>query len=181
MNKEVQHEIPEIKLYGANGCHKTQFYRLLLEERHLPNTFLDVEANKGHARELRKLYETGKLNFPTITIGKKKLRNPTKDELNGWINKLIPSLLELKHDSQNNQFTMGINGEKAFVAYYLENGKMYLNHSEVPRNLRGQGIGKVLVQKTFEKLTEEGFSAIAVCSFIKAVASRSKKWNTIIQ
>ncbi|MGI9551403.1 MAG: N-acetyltransferase [Aurantibacter sp.] len=181
MNKKVLYGIPEIKLYGADGCHKTQYYKLLLEARHLPYTFLDVEVNECHAQELRTLYETGRLNFPTITIGKKKLRNPTKDELNKWINKLIPSLLELKHDSQNNQFTMDINGETAFVAYSLENGKMYLNHSEVPRNLRGQGIGKVLVQKTFEKLTVEGFTAVAVCPFIKAVANRSEKWSGIIQ
>ena len=58
---------------------------------------------------------------------------------------------------------------------------MYLVHSEVPYNLRGQGIGKILVEKTFEKLTEEGYKAVAVCSYIQAVAKQSKKWNTIIE
>ncbi|WP_290682533.1 GNAT family N-acetyltransferase [Kordia sp.] len=58
---------------------------------------------------------------------------------------------------------------------------MYLVHSEVPYNLRGQGIGKVLVEKTFEKLTDEGYKAIAICSYVKAVAKRSEKWKTIIE
>lgn len=174
-------EIPEIKLYGADGCHKTQYYNLFLDARHLPHTFLDVGADKGHAIELRKLYKSGKPHFPTITIGKKKLRNPSKDELNKWINKLIPSVLEIAHDTENNRFTMDINGQTALVEYSLKNGIMYLNYSEVPHNLRGGGIGKVLVEKAFEKLTDEGYSAVAVCSFIKAVAARSKKWNSIIQ
>lgn len=174
-------DVHEIKLYGADGCHKTHFYKLLFDACHLPYTFLDVEANKTYNQELSTLYDSGKPNFPTITIGKKKLRNPSKDELTKWINKLIPSVLEIEHDTTNNRFTMDINGQTALVEYSLGNGKMYLNHSEVPFNIRGRGIGKVLVEKTFEKLTEEGFSAIAVCSFIKAVASRSKKWNTIIQ
>lgn len=172
--------IPEIKLYGATACHKTNYYKLVLEETGLPFKFLDVEANEGHADELRSLYENKKLNFPTITIGTKKLRNPTKDDLLKWLNKLIPSRLPIVHDVENRKFTIDINGEEAKVEYHVKNGKLYLIHSEVPYNLRGQGIGKVLVEKTFEKLTEEGLKAIAVCSYIKAVARRSEKWNPII-
>jgi len=173
-------DIPKIKLYGAAGCHKTNYYQLLLNETGLPYAFLDVEANEDHAAELRGLYETGKLNFPTITIGKKKLRNPYKEELEKWLNKLIPSRLEIGHDRDNQQFTLDINGELAKVDYSLKEGKMYLNHSEVPYHLRGQGIGKVLVEKTFEQLTKEGFMAVAVCSYIRAVAQRSEHWKTII-
>ena len=75
---------------------------------------------------------------------------------------------------------MDINGQMAWVDYTLENGKMYLVHSQVPYQLRGRGIGKVLVEKTFEKLTAEGYQAVAVCGFIRAVASRHKKWGKII-
>lgn len=173
--------IPIIKLYGADHCHKTNYYRLLLDKIGLPYQFLDVEQNGDHAEELRGLYENRKLNFPTITIGKKKLRNPYKEELLKWINKLIPQILDIKHDKDNNRFTLDINGELAKVEYRLKDGKMYLVHSEVPYNLRGQGIGKVLVEKTFEQLTEECYKAIAVCSYVKAVARRSDKWSKIIE
>ena len=83
--------IPTIKLYGAEGCHKSNYYKLLLDKTTLPYQFLDVEQHKDHAEELRNLYENRKLNFPTITIGKKKLRNPDKEELEKWLNKLIPT------------------------------------------------------------------------------------------
>ena len=125
--------------------------------------------------------KTEKLNFPTITIGKKKLRNPYKEDIEKWLNKLIPSRLDIVHDKENMRFTLDINGELAKVDYSINNGKMYLNHSEVPYNLRGQGIGKVLVEKTFEQLTKEGYKTVAVCTYIKAVARRSDKWNKIIQ
>ena len=71
-------DIPEIKLYGVEGCHKTNYYKILLDKTKLPYQFLDVEQNKDHAEELRGLYENRKLNFPSITIGKKKLRNLLK-------------------------------------------------------------------------------------------------------
>ncbi len=81
-------DISEIKLYGAANCHKTKEYRLLLDKTKLDYQFLDVKTNENSAEELRSLYKSGKLNFPTITIGKKKLRNPSKEELFKWIVKL---------------------------------------------------------------------------------------------
>lgn len=173
-------DIPIIKLYGAAGCHKTIFYKSLLDETGLPYIFLDVEANTDYAKELRALYENRKLNFPTITIGKKKLRNPSEEELQTWLNKLIPDRLPIIHDKENHRFTMDINGALGVVTYDLRDGKMYLIHSEIPYNLRGLGIGKVLVIKTFEQLKSEGYEAVAVCSWVKAIAKRSKKWREVI-
>ena len=173
--------IPDIKLYGASGCHKTHYYQLLLDKTELPYQFLDVEQNKDHAEALRGLYENRKLNFPTITIGKKKLRNPNKEDLDKWLNKLIPNRLKIVHDKESKRFTLDINGETAKVDYIIKNEKLFLVHSEVPYNLRGQGIGKVLVEKTFEKLTELGYKAVAICSYIKAVARRNKNWKLIIE
>lgn len=173
--------IPEIKLYGAANCHKTQLYQSFFDDNAVPYLFLDVKNNESFARELRGLYKTGKLNFPTITLGGKQLRNPTKKELSYWLDLLVPDRLPIVHEKENKRFTIAIDSDLAFVEYALHNGKMYLNHSEVPSHLRGRGIGKLLVIKTFEKLTDEGYQAVAVCSFIKAIARRDPKWNTIIQ
>ncbi|MBL4605665.1 MAG: glutaredoxin family protein [Flavobacteriaceae bacterium] len=81
-------KIMTIKLYGADSCHKTQHYLRLLKEYQLDFVFLDVEKDEGNANELRNLYTTGKLNFPTITIDSKKLRNPSDAELLKWIKRL---------------------------------------------------------------------------------------------
>ncbi|MCK0146407.1 N-acetyltransferase [Arenibacter sp. F26102] len=95
-------------------------------------------------------------------------------------NNLITGNLKLQHDKENKRFTMAINDETAVVTYKLVDGQMYLTYSEVPFKLRGKGYGKELVEGTFEQLTSEGYKAVAVCSYIKAVARRSKKWNSII-
>ena len=173
--------VPQIKLFGVSHCHKTNYYKNILNETGLPYQFLDVETNNDYAEELRDLYENRKLNFPTITIGRKKLRNPYKEDLLKWMHKLIPSTIMLEHDKDNHKFTLDINGEEAKVIYTLKNGKMYLTHSEVPHNLRGRGIGKELVLKTFEKLTEQAYKAVAVCSFIIAVKEGDEYWKNIIE
>lgn len=78
-----------IKLYGAERCHKTQYYKRYLNDLNLDYEFLDVEINEADAEALRNLYENRKLNFPTITIGVKKLRNPSDTDLKKWIEKLL--------------------------------------------------------------------------------------------
>ncbi len=78
-----------IKLYGAERCHKTQYYKRYLNDLNLDYEFLDVELNEANAEALRNLYENRKLNFPTITIGAKKLRNPSDTDLKKWIEKLL--------------------------------------------------------------------------------------------
>ena len=89
--------------------------------------------------------------------------------------------LTVEHEKDNKRFTMAINGEIAKVEYQLRDDKMYLTYSEIPLKLRGKGYGKELVEGTFEQLTKEGYKAVAVCSYIKAVARRSEKWNSIIE
>ena len=71
----------DITLYGADRCHKTQHYIRFFKGRNIDFVFLDVEKNETHANTLRSLYTNGKLNFPTITIDQKKLRNPSDSEL----------------------------------------------------------------------------------------------------
>jgi arsenate reductase-like glutaredoxin family protein len=47
--------IPEIKLYGTETCHKTQYYKKYLEDLNLEYSYLDVELNTVSAEELRGL------------------------------------------------------------------------------------------------------------------------------
>lgn len=86
------------------------------------------------------------------------------------------------HDQENKAFVLHLeDGQKAIVNYTFDScSGMRLVHSEVPYSLRGKGIGKKLILETFEKLTEEGFEATAVCNYIRVVAKRHPKWKTII-
>lgn len=76
-----------IILYGAERCHKTQYYKDFFKNKNLEIRFVDVEESEKNASKLRDLYENRKLNFPTITINHKKLRNPSNKELEKWLKK----------------------------------------------------------------------------------------------
>ena len=75
----------KVKIYGAKRCHKSRFYQTYFEDRKIDVDFLDVEQNEHYAEELRNIYPSKLLNFPTILIGEKRLRNPSIKDLNKWI------------------------------------------------------------------------------------------------
>jgi predicted GNAT family acetyltransferase len=76
---------------------------------------------------------------------------------------------------------MMANGHVANIDYTKQGNKLFLTHSEVPYILRGKGIGKELVEKTFSYIEANNMEAVAVCSFIKILALRSPKWKEIIK
>lgn len=92
-NCHMEDNSSKIILYGAARCHKTQYYRELLKREIQPFEFYDVEVNQGYAEELRGLYKGGKLNFPTLKVGEKRLRNPSDKELLKWITRLSDQMV----------------------------------------------------------------------------------------
>ncbi len=77
----------KIKLYGSKKCHKTNYYITELKKYNLDFSFLDVVENEKYAEELKSLYETRRINYPTLLLGDKKLRNPSERELHKWLTK----------------------------------------------------------------------------------------------
>jgi len=86
----------------------------------------------------------------------------------------------LIHDRERRRFVLDIGERQAFIDYQYEDGIYRLVYSEVPPDLRGQGIGRQLAERTFEAIADEGGRAVAVCSYIKLVARRSPKWRDIV-
>ena len=87
---------------------------------------------------------------------------------------------EIQHYPDLNMFVMRVGDDFAKIEYIVKNNCYHLVHSEVPNRLRGKGIGRELVEKTFEYLHLNQIKAIAVCSYIKAVANRSEKLKLLI-
>ena len=113
-------ESENIIFYGAEHCHKTQFYLDFLKEKKVAFSFFDVTKDKEKEQDLIKLYASGKANFPTFLIGHKKLRNPKIGLLEKWLdraeaaNYVTPNTP--KYDSSAFKFTCGISKKSGDVS-----------------------------------------------------------------
>ena len=82
------------------------------------------------------------------------------------------------HYPDKSQFTLDWSGHIAFVDYEIKGDTWYLLHAEVPVALRGQGVGQVLVEKTYAHLREHGIRSVPVCSYIQALVKRNSELVT---
>lgn len=107
----------QVKLYGSKKCHKTNHYINFLNDKNISFSFFDVIEDEKKAKELTGLYKSGKLNFPTILIGHKKLRNPNDKELLKWLSRAEAANFKSSerpiHDSSTFKFTCGIDITKS--------------------------------------------------------------------
>jgi predicted GNAT family acetyltransferase len=86
----------------------------------------------------------------------------------------------LNHDRERRRFVLEVDGREAFIDYLYNDGEYRLVHSEVPPALRGRGVGKELVERTFAAIEAEGGRSVAICTYIRLIARRSPKWRDIV-
>lgn len=78
------------------------------------------------------------------------------------------------------RFEMSV-GDLLAVAYYrLDGEKVILNHTEVPHQISGQGIGSKLAEGTFSLIRTSGRKAVVQCSFMSKWASRHPEVTDLI-
>jgi predicted GNAT family acetyltransferase len=71
----------------------------------------------------------------------------------------------VKDESENNRFTVTLNGELALLKYRVRGDRLVLIHTEVPEELAGHGIGGQLVRAAIAKAVVDGLIVVPQCSF----------------
>jgi predicted GNAT family acetyltransferase len=55
-----------------------------------------------------------------------------------------------------------------------------IDHTDVPDELRGRGVGQVLVRRAVDDARREGFRIIPLCPFAKAQFDRHAEWADVL-
>ncbi len=84
------------------------------------------------------------------------------------------------NDAGMSEFQLKIDDAKAFVRYELRDDTYHLMHAEVPAALQGRGLGKVLAEKTFQAIRDEGRRGVAHCSYLHKVLRNDSRWADVI-
>lgn len=80
-----------------------------------------------------------------------------------------------------NRFELTIDGRTAVIDTILaKGGVMFLTHTEVPKELEGQGIGKRLVEFALNHIKDNGYRLAPLCPFVAAYLKRHPEWQSIL-
>ena len=87
---------------------------------------------------------------------------------------------EFSNNKTQNQFELKIGDETAFIEYYIQDKKIFFNHTEVPVTLRGKGVAAQLVEKSLEYSRKHEFTVVPSCSYVAHFVNNHPEWNDIL-
>ncbi len=80
--------------------------------------------------------------------------------------------MEIKHDLDNQKFSVIIDGLESHLEYIKNNRVLNVTHTYVPSLLRGKGIAAKLVEAIIEYAKKNDFKIIPSCSYVKVYFDR---------
>ncbi len=79
---------------------------------------------------------------------------------------------ELIDNTEAGQYEFHIDGEIAKIEYKKKDDKIYLIHTEVPKELGGRGIASALAKQVLEAIKKNGLVMVPQCPFVVSYIKR---------
>jgi predicted GNAT family acetyltransferase len=91
-----------------------------------------------------------------------------------------PGHRAIRDEPDNNRFVMDVPGGEAFATYRRIDGYLVISHSEVPRSMRGRGLGAGLARGIFDLARSRGERIVPACSFIADWARLNPDYQDVL-
>jgi uncharacterized protein len=87
---------------------------------------------------------------------------------------------EVRDNKDRHRFELAVDGHTAFSRYKLAPGIITFLHTEVPKELEGQGIGSRLAQGALALARANGLKVVAKCPFIAAYIRKHPEFQDLL-
>lgn len=82
--------------------------------------------------------------------------------------------LNIRHLQDKHRFAVTVDGHDAFVSYLLSGNSLIIDHTFVPKPIKGRGIAAELVKAAYDYAHENDLICQATCSYAAAWLSARK-------
>lgn len=83
-------------------------------------------------------------------------------------------------NKESKRFEHHIDGNIAFIDYILAKGKIFLTHTEVPKDLEGKGIASGLAKAVLQEVKDRDLTLVPMCPFVAAYIKRHTEWKELV-
>jgi len=88
---------------------------------------------------------------------------------------------QLINNEEQKRYEFHLNGLKPRVEYILtKDNKVYLTHTEVPRELEGKGIASALVKATLAEVEKSGRQLVPLCPYVAQYIKKHPEWSKLV-
>ena len=79
------------------------------------------------------------------------------------------------------RFELAVDGHIAATYYKLADGVITFEHTEVPPELGGKGVGSRLVKGALDQVRAQGLKVIAECEFVKGWIGKPPEYADLLK
>jgi len=88
---------------------------------------------------------------------------------------------EIVNNKAEQRFELAADGHIAATYYEVADGVVTFDHTEVPPELGGKGIGSKLVKGALEQVRADGLQVIANCEFVKGYIGKHPEYADLLK
>lgn len=88
--------------------------------------------------------------------------------------------MDIRHLHDLNRFETSIDGYTGYISYQEHGDKLVYDHTIVPPNLGGRGVGSGLVKHALDYAREHNKKVVPQCSFVAAYIHKHPEYQDLV-
>ena len=88
--------------------------------------------------------------------------------------------LNISHNKQGKRFETTIDGHTGYISYQERGDKLVYDHTIVPQELGGRGVGSALVKEALNHARENNKKVVPQCSFVASYIDKHPDYQDLL-
>ena len=88
--------------------------------------------------------------------------------------------LDIIHDQAAKRFETSVEGHTGYISYQDRDNTLVYDHTIVPQQLGGRGVGSALVKHALDYAREHDKKVVPQCSFVASYISKHPEYQDLI-
>ena len=88
--------------------------------------------------------------------------------------------LEIVHNETAKRFETSIDGHTGYISYKERDDKLVYDHTIVPQELGGRGVGSALVKEALNYARENDKKVVPQCSFVSSYIDKHPDYQDLL-
>ena len=88
--------------------------------------------------------------------------------------------IDSTHNQAANCFETTIEGHTGFISYQDQDDRIVYDHTIVPSELGGKGVGSALVKHALDYARSEGKKVVPTCSFVASYINKHAEYQDLL-
>jgi predicted GNAT family acetyltransferase len=90
-------------------------------------------------------------------------------------------MTDVANNRTHHRYEFGVDGHLAAAYYGTADGVITFEHTEVPPELGGKGIGSKLIKGALDQVRADGLKVVAQCPFVKAYIAKHPEYADLLK